>query len=147
MPNGVLMDRSLYLWFAVLELSKIQLCESNYDNLQPYLRKRNIQFHFMDTDSFVLSVKTKIIFENLKNLIGLFHLGTLSENHELISKINRKVIGNFKIYFLESFWIDEFICLGSRDNSFKCDSDNENKIKSVSNLKQKHLNLKNVKFV
>ena len=49
----------------------------------------------MDTDSFVLSVKTKINFEDLKDLIGLFHLGTLTESHELISKINRKVIGKF----------------------------------------------------
>ena len=55
MYNEVLMDdKTIYVGFAVLELSKLHMYES-YDKLQPYFGQENIQCHSMDTDSFVLS--------------------------------------------------------------------------------------------
>ena len=36
--------------------------------LQPYFGIENIQLHYMDTDSFVLSVNTKNIIQDLHNL-------------------------------------------------------------------------------
>ena len=33
--NGVLLDKPIYLGFAVLELSKLHMNESYYDKLQP----------------------------------------------------------------------------------------------------------------
>ena len=33
--NGVLLDKPIYLGFAVLELSKLHMYESYYDKLQP----------------------------------------------------------------------------------------------------------------
>ena len=51
----------------------------------------------MDTHSFVLSVKTKVVIEDLKNLGVLFDFSILNENHELLSNKNRKIIGKFKI--------------------------------------------------
>ena len=59
------MDNPIYLGFFVLELSKLLLYETYYDILQPYSGQRNIQLHYMDTDSFVLSVNTKDIIKNL----------------------------------------------------------------------------------
>ena len=59
--NEVLMDRPIYLGFTVLELSKLLMYETFYDILQPYFGRENIQLHYMDTDSFVLSVNTKDI--------------------------------------------------------------------------------------
>ena len=57
--NEVLMDKPIYLGFTVLELSKLLIFET-YDKLQPYLGQENIQLQYMATDSFVLSVNTKI---------------------------------------------------------------------------------------
>ena len=39
-----------------------------YDKLQPYFGQGNIILQYMDTDSFVLSVNTKVIIKDLKNL-------------------------------------------------------------------------------
>ena len=47
----------------------------------------------MDTDSFVLSVNTKDIIKDLKNLEDLFDFINLNENHDLFSNKNKKVIG------------------------------------------------------
>ena len=65
--NEVLMDKPIYLGFSVLELSELLMYETYYDILQPYFWQENIQLHYMDTDSFVLSVNTKDIIKYLKN--------------------------------------------------------------------------------
>ena len=40
------MDKPIYLGFAVIELSKLQLYETYYDILQPYFGQKNIQLHY-----------------------------------------------------------------------------------------------------
>ena len=50
-----------------------------------FFRQENIQLNYMDTDSFKLSVKTKDIIKNLKNLENIFDFSNLDEKHELFS--------------------------------------------------------------
>ena len=85
--NEVLMDKPIiYLGFSVLELSKLLMYETYYNKLQPYFGQENIQLHYMDTDSFLLSVNTKDIIKDLKNLEDIFDFSNLDKNHELFSK-------------------------------------------------------------
>ena len=84
------MDKPIYLGFSVLELSNFLMYETYYDKLQPYFKQKNIQLHYMDTDSFVLSDNTKDIIKDLKNLEHLFDFSTLNENLELFSNKNKK---------------------------------------------------------
>ena len=91
------MDKPIYLGFSVLELSKLLLYETYYDRLQPYFGQEKIHLHYMDTDSFVLSVNTKDFIKGLKNLEDKFDFSNLDENHELFSNKNKKVIGKNKI--------------------------------------------------
>ena len=81
--NEVLMDKPICLGFTVLELSKLLMYEIYDDKLQPYFGQENIQLHYMDTDSFVLSVNTKDIIKDLKNLEDIFDFINLDKNHEL----------------------------------------------------------------
>ena len=64
--NEVLLDKPIYVGFAVLELSKLHMYETYYKKLQAYFGQRNLQCLYMDTDSFVLSMKTGNITEVLK---------------------------------------------------------------------------------
>ena len=57
----------------------------------------------MDTDSSVLSVNTKDIIKDLKNLVNIFDLSNLNENHELFNNKNKKVMMNSKLKHLETF--------------------------------------------
>ena len=95
--NEVKMDKPIYIGFSVLELSKLLMYETYYDILQSYFGQENIHLHYMHTDSFVLSVNTKDIIKDLKNLEDIFDFSNLDENHELFSNKNKKVIGKFKI--------------------------------------------------
>ena len=86
MKNEVSMDKPTFLGFAVLELSKLLKYQTKYDKLQPCFKKVNLQLHCMDTDSFVLGMKTKEIFKDLKNLEDFFVLSNLNEIHEKFSE-------------------------------------------------------------
>ena len=144
--NEVLMDKPIYLGFSVLELSKLLMYETYYDKLQPYFGLEILQLHYMDTDSFVLSVNTKDIIKDLKNHEDLFDFSNLNETHEFISNKKQKVPGKFKIPTPENVWIDEFVCLRRKMFSFKCGDDSKNKIKGVSiNLIQKKINFEEYK--
>ena len=130
--NEVLMDKPLYLGFTVLELSKLLMYETYYDKLQPYFEPENIQLHYMDCDSFVMSIETENIINDLKNLEDLFDFSNLDKNHELFSNKNKKVVGEYKIETPENIWIDEFVALRSKCYAFKCGDNSKNKLKGIS---------------
>ena len=50
-------DKPIYLGFSVLELSKLLMYEFYYHTLQPY-NTNKYKLQYMDTDSFLLSIKT-----------------------------------------------------------------------------------------
>ena len=79
------MVKSIYPRSTILELSELLMYETHYDNLQPYFKHENIQLHYMDTDSFVLSVNTKDINKDSKNLEDLFDFSKLNKNHVIFS--------------------------------------------------------------
>ena len=56
--NEVIMDKSIYLGFSVLQLSKLLKYETYYDKLQPCFGQENIQIDYVDTEAFVLSLNT-----------------------------------------------------------------------------------------
>ena len=89
--NEVLMDKPIYLGFSVLEMSKLLMYETYYDKLQPYFGQENIKLHYKDCDSFVPSIETENIINDLKNLGDLFVFSNLEKNHELFSNKNKKV--------------------------------------------------------
>ena len=130
--NEVLMNKPIYLGFAILELSNLLTYETYYDKLQPYFGQKNLQLHYMDTDSFVLSVITKDIVKDLKNLEEMFDFSNIGENHGIFSNKNKKVVGEFKIKTPKNIWIDEFIALKSEMYASKCGNDSGNELKCVS---------------
>ena len=138
--NEIVMDRSIYLGFAVLELSKLHTYETYYDKLQQYFGAKNLHLQYMDTDIFILSVNTNDIIRDLKSLEDIFDFSNLDKNEELFSNKNKKVIGTFKTETPKNNWIDELVCLRSKAYSFKGNDNTEsqNKIKGISKSQSKH---------
>ena len=142
--HEILMDKPIYLGFAILELSKLHMYETYYDTLQSYFGQENLQLHYMDCDSFILSIESENIIKDLRNLEDIFDFSNIDENHELYSERNEKVLGKFKIETLKNVFIDEFIALRSKMYAFKCKDKEEdkNKLKGISKNQSK-----NIKFV
>ena len=84
--NEVLMNKPIYLLFAALKLSKLQMNETYYDKLQPFLKQENIQLHYFDTDAFVLSVNTEDIIKDVKDWEDVFDFSNLDKYHEIFTK-------------------------------------------------------------
>ena len=64
---------------------------THYDKLQPYFGEKNIELLYMDTDSFVLSVKyRKMLFRIYIIFKDLFDFSNLDKNHELFYNDNDK---------------------------------------------------------
>ena len=143
--NEVLMDKPIYLGFFVLEFSKLLMYETYFDKLQPYFGQENIQLHYMDTDSFVLSVNTKKIIKDLRNLEDIFDFSNLDKNHELFSNKNKKVIGKFKTETPKNISTDEYVCLRSKIYAFKCGGDSKNKLKGISKSQSKNIQFEEYK--
>ena len=133
------MDKPINLGFSVLELSKLHMYETYYDKLQSYFGQENLQLIYMDTDSFVLSVNTKDIIKDLKNLENIFDFSNLDKNYELFSNKNKKVLGKFKIETPKNIFIDEFIALRSKMCAFKCGDDSKNRLKGISKSYSKNI--------
>ena len=66
--NETLMDQQICLGFAIIELSNLLMYETYYAELQPYFGEKSMQSHCFDTDSFVISIKTKDINKDSKIL-------------------------------------------------------------------------------
>ena len=139
--NEVLMDKPKHPGFSVLELCNLLLCETYYDKFQSLFGEKNLQLQYMNTDSFMLSVNTKVIIKDLKNLEDIFDFSNLDENHEFFSNKKKKLIGFFKIETPKNIWIDEFVCLRSKMYAFKCEDDSKNKLKGVSKSQSKNIKL------
>ena len=139
--NQVVMDKAIYVGFAILELSKLHMYETYYDKLQPYFGQENLQLPYIDTDGMILSMNTKDIINDFENLEEIFDFSNLDENHEIFSNKNKKVIGIFKMETPKIFWMDEFVCLISKAYSFKCNDNTEskNEIKGISKSQSKHI--------
>ena len=138
--NELLMDKLIYLGFAVLELSKLHMYQTYYDNLQPYFGQENIQLHYSDTDAFVLSIDSKDIIIDIKNLEDIFDFSNLDKNHEIYSNKNKKIVGKFKIETPKNVFIDEFDCLRSKMYAFNCkvETQDKNKLKGISKSQPKY---------
>ena len=123
--NEVVMDKAIYVGFAILEFSKLHRYETYYDTLQPYFGQEILQLHYVDTDRLILSMKTENVIKDLKNIGDIFDFSNLDEIHELFSNKNKKVIGKFKIETPKNIGIDEFVCLRSKTYSFKRNDNTE----------------------
>ena len=108
--NEVVMDRAIYVGFAILEISKLHMYETYYDTLQPQFGQGDLQLHYVDTVGMILSMKTKNAIKGLKNLEDLIDFSNLEENHELISeKKTRKYLVNLKLKLPKIFgWTNLF---------------------------------------
>ena len=77
--------KPIYVGFAILELSKLHMYQTYYDKLHPYFGEKYLHFHYMDSDSFVVSLITHDVIKVLQNLEDLVDSSNLNKDHEVFS--------------------------------------------------------------
>ena len=62
----VKMNKPVYLGLSILEVSKTLICEFWYDYMKPKYGD-NVKLYYMDTDSFVMHIKTEDFYKDVAN--------------------------------------------------------------------------------
>ena len=124
----VKMNKPVYLGMSILDISKTLMYEFWYDYNKP--KHQDIaKLCYIDTDSFIIHIKTKYVYEGFANDIEKwFDTSNYSEddNRPLPRGINKKVIGLMKDELGGKIMI-EFGVLRPKTYSYLMDDDSENK--------------------
>ena len=122
----VKMNKPIYLGLSILEISKILMYESWYDYLKPKYGN-NVKLCYMDTDSFIMNIKTNDFYEDIANDVdNRFDTSNHEVNRLLPMGKNKKVIGLMKDE-LGGKIITEFVTLRPKTYSYLTDDGKEDK--------------------
>ena len=109
----VKMNKPIYLGLSILEICKILMYEFWYDYMKPKYND-NIKLCYMDTDSFVMNIKTEDFYKDIANDVEKrFDTSNYEVNRPLPTGKNKKVIGLMKDE-LGGKIITEFVTLRQR---------------------------------
>ena len=122
----VKMNKPIYLGLSILEISKILMYEFWYDYMKPKY-DNNVKLCYMDTDSFIMNIKTNDFYEDIANDVGnRFDTSDYEVNRPLPIGKNKKVIGLMKDELGEKI-ITEFVTLRAKTYSYLTDDGKEGK--------------------
>ena len=118
----VKMNKPIYLGLSVLEISKILMYEFWYDYMKPKYND-NVRLCYMDTDSFVMHIKTNDFYKDIANDVECkFDTSNYEVKRPLPIGKNKKIIGLMKDE-LGGEIIKEFIALRPKTYSYLTDND------------------------
>ena len=122
----VKMNKPIYLGLSILEISKLLMYEVWYDYMKPK-DGNNVKLCYMDTDSFIMNIKTKDFYKDIANDVEKrFDISNYEVNRPLPIGKNKKVIGLIKDE-LGGKIITEFITLRPKTYSYLTDDCKEDK--------------------
>ena len=122
----VRMNKSIYLGFSILEISKTLMYEFWYDYMKPKYNN-DVKLCYMDTDSFIMKIKTNHFYEDIASDVeNRFDTSNYEVNRPLPTGKNKKVIGLMKDE-LGGKIITEFVTLRPKTYSFLTDDGKEDK--------------------
>ena len=86
----VKMNKTIYLEFSILDLSKTLVYEFWYEYMKPKYAD-NVKLCYMDTDSFIIHIKTEDFYEDIADDVekDLIYQVMRSINHYLNERIKR----------------------------------------------------------
>ena len=117
----VKMNKPIYLRLSILEISKILMYEFWYDYMKPKY-KDNVRLCYMDTDSFIMNIKTKDFHKDISDDVdNRFDTSNYEVKRPLLTGKNKKVIGLMKDE-LGGETITEFIALRPKTYSYLTDN-------------------------
>ena len=92
----VKMNKPIYLGLSILEISEILMYEFRYDYMKPKYND-NVKLCYMDTDSFIMNIKTEDFYEDVANDVEKrFDTSNYEVDRPLSTGKNKKVIGLMK---------------------------------------------------
>ena len=90
------MNKPVYLGLLILEISKTLMYEFWYNYIKPKYQN-NAKLCYMDTDSFIIQIKTEDFYKDVPNDVKkCFDTSNYEVNRPLLRDMNKKAIGLMK---------------------------------------------------
>ena len=122
----VKMNNPVYLGLSILEISKTLMYEFWYGYVKPKYGD-NVKLCYMDTDSFIMHIKTEDLYKDVANDVEkIFDTTNYKANRPLLLGKNKKVIGLMKDE-LGGKIMTEFVALRLKTYSYLTDDCKEDK--------------------
>ena len=126
----VKMNKPIYLGLSILEISKTLMYEFWYDYMKPKYND-NDKLCYMDTDSFIMNIKTNGIYKDISNDVeNRFDTSNYEVNRPLPKGKKKKVTGLMKDELGRKI-ITEFVTLRPKTYLFLTDDGKEDKAKGT----------------
>ena len=120
------MNKPVYLDLSVLEISKTLMYEFWFDYIKPQYQN-NAKLCYMDTDSFIINIKTEDFYEDIANDVEKrFDTSNYEVNRPLPTGKNKNVIELMKNE-LGGNIMTEFVALRPKTYSYLMDDGNSDK--------------------
>ena len=127
-------NKPIYIGFTVLELSKLKMYDFHYDYMLPKF-KENLTLNYMDTDSFIYTIKTEDFYNDIRNDIDLQYD---TSDYPIDNIFNFPILNRKRLGFMKDECngkiMKEFIGLRSKMYSYKIDDQNDD-IKKAKGVK------------
>ena len=91
----VLLNKPIYVGFAILEVSKLIMYKFHYDFIVPKYGS-SARLCFTDTDSLTYLIQTNDLYADMGAHSDLFDMSNFDQSHPQYSDENRKVVGKMK---------------------------------------------------
>lgn len=140
----VILDRPIYVGFAILEIAKSHLYRFHYSIMQR-IYGNNIRLCYTDTDSLLYLIYIKDFYEDLHRHIKYFDTSNFETNNIYgIPKANMKIPGFFKNEMGGDI-IDEFVGLRAKLYCIRSQATTINKAKGIKKSITKKLDIEKYK--
>ena len=106
----LVLDKSMYAVFSILDLSKYLMYEFNYKYIKRYY---NVNLLLTDIDILVYKIETDDVYEDFNENKSLFDFSDYPEDLKFFDPANKKVVGKLKNEYNGKI-INEFIGLKSK---------------------------------
>ena len=122
----VKMNKPVYLGQAILDISKVLMYKFWYNYIKTKFGD-NARLCYMDTDSFIISIKTEDFYKDIANDVKKwFDTSNYDKNDKrpIEIELNKKVIGKFKDELGRKI-MKEFVVLRAKTYAYLLDDNNE----------------------
>lgn len=89
-------NKPIYIGLTVLELSKKVMYDYHYNKFPNIFGAKNMQLHYIDTDSLIYDIKCYDVYEKIKENLQLFDTSNFPKSHPCYSEERKKKLGLMK---------------------------------------------------
>lgn len=131
--TNIVLDKSIYAGFCILDLSKELMYSFLYDVMYPHYGRENVSLCYMDTDSYITEVITPDLHRSMVLILEHFDTSGYKKDNPAYSPANAKLVGKMKDE-VNGVHINDFLGIRSKMYCLVLEDENHTVIKRCKGI-------------